>query len=197
MGINKLIENGTIVFSELNDIQKEEVKERVCVENKGLIISLLTFNQVRNEDYIQEGYVGLLIALERFDYTKGFKFSSYAYYWINQRVKDFYRKNFMIRNPANSKKERHYVDFFESETGFEATIESFEDDKIFNIMVKEFSNILSDAEKILFQELFIDKVKVRPDLVDKYGISGTTLYKQRQALQKKFKTFFKKRGWKI
>lgn len=37
-------------------------------------------------DLIQEGNIGLLIAIQKFDYSKGFKFSSYAIHWIKQSI---------------------------------------------------------------------------------------------------------------
>lgn len=55
-------------------------------------------------DLINEGNEGLLIAVTRFDETKGFKFISYAVWWIRQRILEAINKRAdKIRKPANQK----------------------------------------------------------------------------------------------
>jgi RNA polymerase primary sigma factor len=55
-------------------------------------------------DLINEGNEGLLIAVKRFDETKGFKFISYAVWWIRQRIMDSINKRAdKIRKPANQR----------------------------------------------------------------------------------------------
>jgi len=64
-------------------------------------------------DLIDEGNIGLIEAIERFDYTKGFKFSTYGTWWIKQAiVKSLADKGKMIRIPVhmlNTIKKCYYV----------------------------------------------------------------------------------------
>ena len=76
-GLEELIEKG------------KAARERLTVSNLRLVVSIAkryTNRGLSFLDLIQEGNMGLMKAVEKFDYTRGYKFSTYATWWIRQAI---------------------------------------------------------------------------------------------------------------
>ena len=67
----------------------EEAKQKLIKHNLRLVVAVAKHYTGRNVDFldlVQEGNMGLMKAIEKFDHTKGFKFSTYATWWIRLSI---------------------------------------------------------------------------------------------------------------
>lgn len=109
----------------------EKARKKLIESNLRLVISIAKKQKGHNiplEDLIQEGNLGLLKAIERFDYKKGFRFSTYATWWIKQAISQHVlKRKRMIRLPAHAagiqRKLMQETEKFRKETGFDPSQE--------------------------------------------------------------------------
>jgi RNA polymerase primary sigma factor len=137
------------------------------------------------EDLIQEGILGLMKSIEKFDYKRDVSFSTYATFWIHQYIRRFLANNSrLIRLPVNIhdalisiKKNPEKYNYHNLKFISDCEIQIINIDKIsdtqlifnnnfaensisniyFEILKNEINNILSEKEKIIFWMSFFEK----------------------------------------
>ena len=83
-----------------------QARKKLTESNLRLVVYVAKKQRGHNiplEDLIQEGNLGLLKAIERFDWKKGFRFSTYATWWIKQAISQYIlKRKKIIRLPAHA-----------------------------------------------------------------------------------------------
>ncbi|SHJ64815.1 RNA polymerase primary sigma factor [Anaerocolumna jejuensis DSM 15929] len=109
----------------------EEAKEEMTNANLRLVVSVAKRyargSGMTLSDLIQEGNLGLIKAVEKFDYRKGFKFSTYATWWIRQAItRAIADQSRIIRLPVHLKEQMNNISKcskqFLSDTGRDPTV---------------------------------------------------------------------------
>lgn len=114
-----------------SDNEKTKFRNYLVESNTRLVISIAK-NYFKSgipfEDLIQEGNLGLIKAVERFDYTKGYHFSTYGSWWVKQAISQHVQKRKKtIRLPAHAagiqRKMLTAAEEFRNSVGTEPSIE--------------------------------------------------------------------------
>jgi RNA polymerase primary sigma factor len=88
------------------EVMRNQAKCSIIEANVRLVVSIAkryTYRGLEISDLIQEGNKGLITAVENFDYRRGYKFSTYAIWWVRQAItRSIHEKSKTIHLPANT-----------------------------------------------------------------------------------------------
>ena len=154
-----------VIEEELELVQRirrgdEDAVKRLVLANLRFVVSVA--KQYQNDfcdlnDLINEGNVGLIKAAHKFDPTRGFKFISYAVWWIRQSITQFLAENArIVRLPLNRvgkiSKVRQAYDSLEQKFGREpspeeiATVVEFSQEEVIDTLLLGSKHISLDAQ---------------------------------------------------
>ena len=155
--------------------EKEWAIEVLMEGNLRLVVKLANTYRECNidmEDIVSEGNIGLMIAARRFDYRKGVKFSTYAMWWIKQRMKLLLINSgriirFPVATNIKMRKIEREISSYKNVFGEEPSVGELSE--ILGMKVQEIEKILKNKTEVLY---ISEKVNDGDD--DFYKFLGTT-----------------------
>ena len=162
------------IFIKYNETHDEELRNQIISANYRLVKNIAkryyrvyTGNSLSLYDLFQEGVMGLIDAIDKFDYTRDYKFSTYATWWITQKIsRSIADKSRLIRIPVHLIEKisdyKSVISKFEKENGREPT--TLEISKLTNLSC-EYITLL---KKYCSQMISLD-IPVGEDTDTKFG----------------------------
>ena len=155
----KFIKNNPVLsYEEIIELFKKyknendlKARERIINSNLRLVISTAK-NYISHgiplEDLVQEGNIGLIKSVEKFEWEKGYKFGTYAIWWIKQAITQHILSKRVIRTPAHvggvRKKVIQAIKEYKAEFGVDPEIE-------------DLSGILGTSETLIKAVMSVNK----------------------------------------
>ncbi len=136
-----------------------EIKQKLITSNLRLVVFLANRYQGRGlsiQDLVQEGNIGLIRAVEKFDYRLGYRFSTYATWWIRQAMlRAIQQHGKLIRIPTHMvEKYQHYMREVQRE-------EKFEDSEEFALeQAEELEHVEEHPELVLLREVMKEPISL-------------------------------------
>ncbi|CAM9288651.1 unnamed protein product, partial [Ectocarpus sp. 12 AP-2014] len=188
----------------ISAIQRQVVaRKRMILSNLRLVIAIakkFSWSQQPFDDLIQEGNIGLMKAVERYDWRRGFRFSTYATWWIRQQISRSIANNErVVRAPvhiqAAARNLLHKRDEIEAAIGYSVTEqelsirEGVSPDKI-KLLLSTFDEVSSldkveKGKKLPVIEYFSGLEKFSPEFIAEQGSLRTALLQMLEELDVK------------
>lgn len=133
----------------------QQAKQDLCVKNKLLVMKIaLRYGKYYNsdldlEDLTQAGYLGMIIAAERFDHSMENSFSTYAVHWIRQSIsREIMDKGSLIRIPVHKYELINKISRIDNELSMDNIPFDTRISKIADLVEKKEEDVIEATEKV-------------------------------------------------